>query len=53
VTKPVRPLTQLADVVLTQLRLESLQTQQQDDDCLPAPDPMSSAQSRRLPVEVH
>ena len=40
---------------MIQLRLESLQTQQQDDDeprCSDV-DALSSAQSRRLPVVVH
>ena len=44
----------MGDAVLRQLQLEAQQQHQdQDDDTTYPPDPLSSAQSRRLPVEVH
>ena len=54
--RATRELTLLADVVLARLRAEAHAERHQIDDDLPnAPglDSLSSAQSRRLPVEVH
>ena len=54
--RATRELTLLADVVLARLRAEAHAERHAIDDDLPhAPglDPLSSPQSRRLPVEVH
>ena len=45
------PKTIQAHLILAQLRQEALaERRAQDDDCLPAPDPLASAQSRRAAV---
>jgi len=44
-------LLEYADPILALLRHEAEQERRaQDDDCLPAPDPLASAQSRRAAV---